>query len=41
VGRGFEDDDADTNYEGDQDAKDRLKKLNGQVDRYFKAAMTL
>ena len=41
VGRGFEDDDADTNFEGDQDAKDRLKKLNGQVDRYFKAAINL
>lgn len=36
-----EDDDADANFEGDQDAKDRLRKLNGQVDRYFKAAMSL
>lgn len=28
-------------FEGDPDAKERLRKLNGHIDRYYKAAMTL
>lgn len=41
-GRGFnEDDEAEANFEGDQDAKDRVRKLNGQVDRYFKGTNSL